>query len=175
MVKLVKTLLLLSFTFSMSFIALPSFAAKPKDSGIYVEGNAGWGKVNIIGAGSNQGFSGSLNLGYQLNPYFAIEGGFTLQPKVIQDSYYGDLAIKGILPIGDTGLDIFGKVGGAVAHAIGSSGFNANTGVVGFFGTGASYWLTENLAVTTQATATTRSGNSIPAMYNVTGGIRILF
>ena len=105
----------------------PVFAAIPQASGIYGEINAGYGKVDETIKNSHQndndGFGAGANLGYKFNPYIAIEGGYIEYPDEDFDNdikgpqnFSVDLALKGILPLGHTGLSLFIKAGGAGVH-----------------------------------------------------------
>lgn len=75
---------------------------------------------------SNQtGVGANINFGYKFNPYIAVEAGIThyAPVKITVTDQYGysnsadlnqlsvDMAVKGILPISNTGLDLFGKAG----------------------------------------------------------------
>ena len=74
------------------------FAATIKPSGVYLEGNVGYAKVNekVENADSdkNTGFGWNINGGYKINPNFAVEAGYTSFP---------DEPVKLVFPEGFTG------------------------------------------------------------------------
>jgi opacity protein-like surface antigen len=165
----------------------PAFAAIPQASGIYGELNAGYGKVDESIRNSHQndndGFGASAFLGYKFNPYLGIEGGYTEYPYEDFDNnikgsenFAVDLALKGILPLGNTGLSIFIKGGGAGVHhkladgTVQVSGAGTHFEPAVFAGFGVDFAILKNLSVNLQATGTTKKSN-VPSMYLFSGGI----
>ncbi len=103
----------------------PAYAIMSAPDGWYAEGNVG--KANIAndtlpGSHSQTGVSGNLNVGYKFMPFFGMEIGYSrFASMTIKDgegnkagdaSFYSyDLAGKGIVPIVDSGFELFAKVG----------------------------------------------------------------
>lgn len=102
------------------------FAAIPVPSGWYLEGNVGSssvhnGKYVNGGSTSGSGLGWNVNAGFRFMPFFGAEIGYTkyadtdgkiLGQKVAKtNSYSYDIAGKGILPISDTGAELFAKLG----------------------------------------------------------------
>jgi len=124
-----------------------AYAAFPPPQGWYVEGNAGFSTVSSKSYSApnirRSGVGWNLNLGYKLTTYFSAEGGYTYYfptriyngPKVGEDRHYAyDFAGKATLPISDSSVDVFGKLGVARVHshikltnASLASGLNLNT------------------------------------------------
>lgn len=105
-------------------------AAFPPPQGWYVEGNGGYSTVssksydapNVRRSGSGW----NLNFGYKLTTFFSAEAGYTHYfptriyngPKLGQDTHYSyDLAAKATLPISDSSVEAFGKLGIARVHS----------------------------------------------------------
>ncbi len=120
-------------------VASSAMAVAPLPTGWYLEGNVGSSKVNDVNfvansSLTNTGVAGNLNLGYKFIPFFATELGYTRYSdstskvngvKVATTKYYSyDIAAKPLLPIGDTGMELFAKLG--VAH-LNSNVSNSNT------------------------------------------------
>ena len=89
---LVNSLIILSALVSTHVFAVETdnFA----DNGFYVVGQVGSGKVDkgflddFMGSTkltNNSGFAGRLGVGYQLNRYFALEGGLAAYPSAVRD------------------------------------------------------------------------------------------
>jgi OmpA-OmpF porin, OOP family len=165
------------------------------DKGIYIDGSLGYGMVNEKAQwaidNNNTGFGWNANLGYKFTRNWALEVGFYDFPS--EDfTYYGytlakadsnyafAIAGKGILPLADR-FSLFGKLGLAVANHDFNNGdayyINAgsHSGAVALLGVGASYALTNNLGLFVQGTATTKSGNTIPAMFLGAVGLSYTF
>jgi OmpA-OmpF porin, OOP family len=94
--------------------------------GWYLEVNAGSTHLSNSpfsnGHVSSSGLGGNINVGYKFMPFFALELGYThyAQTTVKNDNdqkaadvkfYSYDLAGKGILPIVDSGAEVFAKLG----------------------------------------------------------------
>jgi hypothetical protein len=125
-VKRIKLLVLAITSVSALVAATSTLASMPLPIGWYAEGNVGGTSTSNASYGpglstSSPGRGWNLNIGYKFMPYFAGEGGYTSYAKakiksnttsVAQDvhkSYY--LAGKGILPISDSGFELFAKLG----------------------------------------------------------------
>ena len=155
-----------------------AMAAAPLPFGWYVEGNAGTSRSSQVsyGAGtstSDNGFGWNLIGGYKFIPYFGAEVGYTSYAdvyakyngtKVADDSHYSlNIAGKGILPFGDSGVEAFGKFGVARARSHvtieNSDVVSANnlaldlgthTATSYFFGLGADYAFLPNVSAALQ-------------------------
>lgn len=177
-------------------------AVSPLPNAWYLEANGGGSKVTNASYASNSSLSSSgigwnLNVGYKFMPFFAGEIGYTNYAKtsskvngvkIATATYYSyDIAGKPILPIGDTGLELFAKLG--IAHlnanvkASNSSYAKANGIVVStgsknanglYFGLGADYYFLPELAANVQwnrAKGNSKTGNL--NLYSV--GVSYLF
>jgi hypothetical protein len=143
--------------------------------GWYLEGNVGsahLSNTNYPGSTSSSGIGANANLGYKFMPYGALEIGYTYYPntnitaandvKAAEVTHYSyDLAVRGILPIADSGAEAFAKLGAqrivarvsidddAAADALGlSSSSHSSTGL--YIGVGGQYYFTPELAVVVQ-------------------------
>ncbi|HVY53185.1 MAG TPA: outer membrane beta-barrel protein [Gammaproteobacteria bacterium] len=116
--------------FLFSTLTTLAFAAFPPPAGWYIEGNGGYSTVSSKSYGApnvrRSGMGWNLNLGYKLTNFFAAEAGYTHYfptrvyngPKIGQDNHYSyDLAAKAMLPISDSSVNIFGKLGLARVHS----------------------------------------------------------
>lgn len=115
---------------SLSLMASAANAAFPPPQGWYVEANGGYSSISSKSYGvpsiKRSGFGYNFNFGYKITTFFSAEAGYTHYfptrlyngPKVGQDTHYSyDLAIKGILPISDSSVDLFAKFGVARLHS----------------------------------------------------------
>lgn len=149
-----------------------SFAAVSVPTGWYLEGNLGQSKVSNTSYGSgtsadDSGFGWNADLGFKFMPFFGLELGYTHYDttevksggtQFANDKHFSyDLAAKGILPISDSGVELFAKLGvarikshlvttdGAVASTV--SGYNpgtfTDTGL--YMGLGGGYAFTPNI------------------------------
>lgn len=166
-------------------IADPSLPA-----GWYLEGNIGQSKatgkiypgVSVI---KNTGKGWGVNVGYKFMPYVGLEAGFIRYAAtrlnspvqtVARDSHTAyDIAAKGILPFGCSGLELFGKVGVArinsqigVIDSAGAAAYgltfdtSAQTATGLFLGLGISYSVAPNIAINAQwdgARGNSKTGN----------------
>ena len=163
-------------------------AVAPLPSGWYLEGNGGSSRVTNANYApgsslSSSGVGWNLNGGYKFIPFFAAEVGYTKYAnssskisgvKVATATYYSyDLAGRGLLPIGDTGAELFAKLGiarlnsnvkatnAAVSNGVAvATGTNNATGY--YFGLGADYSFMPRLAVNGQwqrAKGNSKTGN----------------
>lgn len=170
-----RILLAMVAGFSVCAMTTPALAIMSTPCGWYIEGNLGSGHLsdlNLPGDTSSSGLAGNVNLGYKFMPYFAAEVGYfqfseteikndfgTKAAKVNHYAY--DLAAKGIVPIIDSGFELFAKAGierniakttiqdTPAANALGvGSGNHSTTGV--FLGVGGQYYIMPELAVNVQ-------------------------
>ncbi len=146
--------------------------------GWYLEGNLGASRISSVSYAPNttissSGLAWNINGGYKFMPYFAAEIGYTSYAnatinfngtKVGKDQAQSyDLAGKAIIPIQDTGGEVFAKLGVARAKAhvtvsnaslLAASGETLNTGQHNstdvYFGLGADYAFMPNTAVNLQ-------------------------
>ncbi len=104
-------------------------AAFPPPQGWYIEGNTGLSTVNSKSYDApnvrRSGVGFNANLGYKLTTFFSGEIGYTHYfptriyngPKLGQDNHYSyDAAVKATVPISDTSVEAFGKLGVARLH-----------------------------------------------------------
>jgi opacity protein-like surface antigen len=123
-------------------IAMPAAALQMSTpEGWYAEANIGTAHlsgVNYEGSTNNNGATYNLNLGYKIMPYAAIEAGYTKykNSKIEIDgetlanvSHYSyDLSAKGILPVYDTGFELFAKLGAQHMRAKATAANSSITG-----------------------------------------------
>jgi hypothetical protein len=119
------TLITLSMT-SITF-ATAKFTTASFPSGFYVEGNVGSSKVtgkSYPGATriSNAGTGWNFDLGYKFNPFLGLEAGYTSYANVkvknsqLTTAYQSqqfayDVAVRGTVPLGTSGIELFAKLG----------------------------------------------------------------
>lgn len=169
------TLALLSVV-AMS-IPVITVAAVPVPYGWYVEGNAGASKASGVSYGSGAsvsgwGFGWNGNGGYKFSPFFAGEVGYTRYATTTitnaadinaADAKHSaiDLVGKGILPISNTGAELFAKLGASYIHTqvsttnqTAAASLSLQTGTnnqVGWFvGAGADYSILPQVPVSLQ-------------------------
>lgn len=146
--------------------------------GWYLEGNLGASKISDVSYAPNTsisttGLGWNVNAGYKFIPYFAAEIGYTSYAngtinfngtKVGKDQAQAvDIAGKAILPIQETGAEIFAKLGMARAKSqvtatntalLAASGESLSTGnhrsTDLYFGLGAAYFFIPSAAVNAQ-------------------------
>jgi hypothetical protein len=193
-------------TFSLATSAFPGCLLNPcggcmsQPCGWYIEGNAGSthirgehlrGDFSTNNSGSGIGYNG--NIGYKFMPYFAIEAGYTRYggKKVTFDSVtlaqltldMYDLAGKGILPIMDSGFELFAKLGAQRLNVRISPNSNGNTFGIGssshthydyFIGIGGQYYLWPELAIVVQWQRA--NGSSTTGTVDlISGGLSFMF
>jgi OOP family OmpA-OmpF porin len=155
-----------------------AFAVPPVPTGWYVEGNAGQSKSSNKNYGtgsssSNTGFGWSGFAGFKFMPFFGAEVGYTgYNEATIKDSsgtqagkdnhYSYEASAKGILPVSDTGVELFAKLGIArlrshvtttnttAASLISNFQTGTNTGTGLYMGVGGDYYFTPNIAANLQ-------------------------
>lgn len=158
-----------------AFISLPVAALEMSaPNGWFLEGNVGsahLSNTNYPGSTSSSGVGGNANLGYKFMPYAAAELGYSRYPstKITAmsttaanvDHYSYDASVRGILPVSDSGVEGFAKVGvqrimshetisdSTVAGAIGlGGGSHSSTGV--YLGVGGQVYFTPEFALVAQ-------------------------
>jgi opacity protein-like surface antigen len=108
--------------------------------GWYLEANGGPARLsNGDGQTSKNGLAYNLNLGYKFMPYVGLEAGYTKykNSKIVVDDityadisrYSWDIALKGMFPITDTGVELIGKLGAQYMKARAVSPDSSVTGV----------------------------------------------
>ena len=168
-----------------------TFADMSQSSGVYAEGNLGWGRVAEEPAGStkteNTGVGLNMSIGYKFNPTIAVEAGVYRYPTEDfgnsegSSNYAGIAAIKGAIPF-DNGFEAFAKVGGAiVSHNLkGKNGGNPAgagdyTGGAILLGAGLGYAFTPNWEGTVQGNVLASADDNIPTMQMLTIGLTYFF
>lgn len=159
-------------------VAVPTFAVASLPCGWYAEGNVGSVTVSDVSYGDDtsakvSGVGWNVNGGYKFMPFFGIDLGYTRYTNgnisidgvnfaQVNSRYSYQLAGKGILPLCDTGVELFAKLGIArlvtslettdsdIADVVPnySSGSRLSTGA--YFGAGAGYNFTPSLAANIQ-------------------------
>lgn len=128
-----------------SIIATTMTGGYAAESGTYV--NAAVGFANIQNWWS-AGTALTVNAGYNFNPYFAAEAGVTwvspitsqynsgsgLSGNYSQNQSFGDIAVKGTLPLSNI-FDAYAKIGIGVGYS--SSSINMNNGLTNYNWNGA--------------------------------------
>ena len=164
---------------SASTTTTPTELVAEISSPAYINVNTGWASIHNLPTGS---WAGSLNAGYNVNPYFALEGGY----NILASSQFGatatsnifDVAAKGTLPLSDV-FSLYGRAGigygidGWSGTATGSPSwlcagqYNSNyaTGLVGL---GGSFALSKHFDLRVEDYA------FIPFSNTMNGGINIV-
>ena len=191
------------------FAGGPSSAVStPVDNsaGFYVNGNLGFGRYGLTSSDVNAfnaaGFNvdrnsiaWSANVGYQFNPYIAVEAGYMQLPyarfTVPGATGHADIDTsaftvdaKGIYPINEQ-FDVFAKAGLAVetqslSGSVGPVVTSNSHQVLPLFGLGVDYNINQNWAVGVQDVATLKRGNITstsyyPATYTALVGVTYKF
>lgn len=161
-------------TLSLMQPALANMMSVPM--GWFLEVNGGsshLSNTNYPGTTSSSGVGGNANLGYKFMPYVAAEIGYSRYPntsiKTFSNGttagevkhYSYDLSARGILPISDSGFEVFAKIGAqrimsrvsiqnsTAADEIGlGSGGHSTTGV--YLGAGGQFYFMPEMAVVAQ-------------------------
>lgn len=174
------------------------FAVMSIPYGWYIEANAGsttLTKKSYPGSASSSGVGGNVNIGYKFIPYLAAEAGYSQYAntsinapsgtKAATDKHYSyDLALRGILPIYKSGVELFAKLGGVhissnvninnnlAASQIGITSSNHND-VNFYLGAGVSYYfMPEFAAVAEWQRANGTSGTGTIDLFS--GGLLLL-
>lgn len=172
---LVKTIKIVA-AIIVAAIGNMALADVPLARGSYVDINVGYSKiVNAQAAANVTGLGFNIDLGYKLMPFFAVEGGYTTY-GASKSSFTGanalDIAIKGILPFQEMGIELFAKLGpdyvnnSKVPNGISPNAFNV------YYALGGAYAMNANMLITlqfAQAAGNSDTGNfqlfSIGASY----------
>lgn len=160
-------------------------------SGVYVSGNLGYGfynekKGNYVNKKDRHSLAWNVNVGYQLNPYFAVEAGYidfanikvSQNGNAVKAKLSGvDLLAKGIMPINDQ-FGVFAKAGmvrldGKLYNA--SATEKAKHHVVPALGLGVSYNLNKQVALNVQDLYTMAVKNSFRQTNTVMAGVSYKF
>lgn len=194
-----KKLLTLLSGLAVLSIATPALAMMSVPYGWYLEGNLGsshTSSTNYPGSISTSGIGGNANLGYKFMPYMGLEMGYTqysnssiknnvgTKAATIKNYSY-DLALRGIVPIADSGFELFAKLGAERVNAkvsINSQTAAAGLGITSsnhsatglYVGIGAQYYVMPELAFNVQwqrAYGNNRTGN----MDLFSGGLSFIF
>lgn len=147
--------------------------------GWYLDGNVGTARVSNSNYGvgssvSNSGWGANVNLGYKFMPFFATEVGYTQYSNstvtvagtnvATIKNYAWDAALKGILPICDSNLELFAKLGvgqlrskltlnnSTLANSLNISTSRTHTGNGYFLGAGGDYLLSSRMPLILQWT-----------------------
>jgi hypothetical protein len=167
-VKGIKIIALALASSAVVISATSAFAACSLPTGFYVEGNVGASKssgksYHSTASASNSGLAWNVNAGYKFMPFLAVEGGASSYAtsniknsagtQFAKDRHYsGDVAVKGIAPVGDSGFEVFAKIGVAElyssfalvnnlpADTAGYSSSSKNNSISPFYGLGADYY-----------------------------------
>jgi hypothetical protein len=157
------------------FVA-PAFAIMSVPYGWYIEGNGGSSHLSNksygIGGSSSSGIGGNGNVGYKFMPFLGVEIGYTRYAntsikapdgtKAGEDTHYSyDIAARGILPISDSGVEAFAKLGAQritshitikdnnAANQVGlTGGRHSSTGL--YMGVGGQFYIYPELAIVAQ-------------------------
>lgn len=175
-VKRIKIIVLAVASAAVVSVVTTASAAVPIPFGWYVEGNVGVTQLSHTSYGSgssvtSKGAGYNINGGYKFSPFFAGEVGVTRYANgtiknagttaATTKQNSADLAGKGILPITDTGFELFAKVGIAwvrtkmkISNAGAANGLTLPSGTTStsnlFIGLGGDYSITPNLPVNIQ-------------------------
>ncbi len=195
-----KLLLAVVSSLTALSVATPTFAVMSVPNGWYLEANAGSSHLSNksygAGSASSSGIGGNANIGYKFMPYVGLEIGYTQYAttsiksqngtKAGQDTHFSyDIAVKGILPIADSGFEGIAKLGAQrikshvslkdnqAANQIGlTSGQHSSTGL--YMGAGGQYYFYPELAVVAQwQRAQGSSGSGTEDLYSI--GISFIF
>ena len=180
-------------------VSQAAFAVMSVPDGWYLEGNAGsssLSKKHYPGSASSSGIGGNANLGYKLMQYLGIEIGYSQYSntriqapngtRAATDKHYSyDLALKGILPIVDSGFEAFAKIGPerisssvsinnqTAANSIGIARSSHSTSGL-YIGAGGQYYVMPELAIVVQWQRA--QGNSSTGTENLfSGGLSFIF
>ena len=161
-------------------------AAFPPPQGWYIEANAGESAISSKSYDApnvrRTGFGYNFNLGYKLTTFFSAEAGYTHYfptriyngPKIGEDTHYSyDLSVKASLPISDSSVEAFAKLGVArlltnlrITSPSFATGLNLNPGTHNatglYMALGLAYYFAPSIAVNIQwarADGNSQTGN----------------
>jgi hypothetical protein len=198
MVRNIKILTVIASTITTFFIAASANAAVALPNGWYAEANVGDSRVKISSppssSVSNSGFGWNANLGYKFTPYFAGEVGYTKYSdadiklsgtKIARDTLYSyQIVGKAILPVSDTGLEVFAKIGAArvnthMVNTNPSVGTVSNPGTTKttslYYGLGAQYSLLPNVPINVQWNRAQGKSSSAKNLDLISAGVAYIF
>lgn len=194
-----KLLRVISGALAFSFIAAPAYAVMSLPFGWYLEGNAGstiLTEKSYPGNDSSSGIGYNANVGYKFMPYLAMELGYSRYADTViknsagnkagTDSHQSwDLAGKGIIPVYETGFEVFAKLGAqrissdiqianqTIANSIGLNNTgHSDTNL--YFGVGAQYYFMPELAVVGQWQRAVGNSNT-GTLSLLSGGLSFIF
>lgn len=179
--------------------ATPALALMSTPYGWYLEANAGSTHLSgksYPGNASPSGIGGSGMLGYKFMPYVASEIQYTRYANTAVDAPGGTLAgtdrhysygllVKGILPISDSGFELFAKLGAqrinssltinnqTAATNIGLTR-NSHSATNAYYGGGLQYYFTPEFAANIQW-ARAQGNSSTATMDLASGGVSFIF
>jgi opacity protein-like surface antigen len=180
--------------FAGGVMAQPDYMYTIKPSGLYFDGNLGWGKsaIQVDGGAKdkNSGLAWNINFGYKFIPHLAAQIGILGSPKVshtgsspgeIKGNYLLILAFKGIIPF-ESGFSLNILAGPAWAHTkfstsmdIDGTSYNGSYHkITAYLGLGADYNLSENFYVGLGFNYSLKV-KPVPSMYSLTGNIGYIF
>ena len=160
--------------------------------GWYVEGNAG--KVRISNNGNSStsktinGVAVNVNIGYKFFPYFGMEIGGTAYPNghatdplgnnITIKSYSYDIAGRAIVPIVNSSVEAFGKLGAirvntSATGAVTGSAKRNTTGL--YVGLGAAYYFVPEFAVNVQWQRGVGNNKSVNTVDLYSAGVSYIF
>ena len=180
-------------SFTGVVMAQPDYLYTIKPSGLYVDGNLGWGKTaaNVDGGTNdkNSGLAWNINFGYKFMPHLAAQIGILGSPKVdegtlgnMKSNYLLILAVKGIVPL-ENGFSLNILAGPARASTKLSKSMTIDDKpseagsyhkITAYLGLGADYNLTESFYVGLGVNYSLKA-KPVPAMYSLTGNIGYIF
>ncbi|SRR3989339_1378181 len=195
---MIRKILFSLFVFALSAAAFAASSySQIETHGVYIDGRFGYGRINgtpTPGTNAKNGdFAWGGDIGYQINPYFAFDGGAMIMPKITVDTttassvtaadtnYLTDVALKGLLPFGSGQRgDLYAKLGAAYMHIDMKDGYSMN-GITGnksafspYGAVGISWAVYPNIRIFAQAESTLKA-RSIPVMYLGTVGLAYYF
>lgn len=186
----------------IAIFSLPAFAVNSYPCGLYFEINYGASEVNDktypanYEIEDNNGPGWNVNAGYKFLPFLGVDLGYTRYDDTeleieeedgsevdAADHHYSvNLALKGILPFLNTGVELFGKVGAAWAYsevdidddASDDNDSNSNSHVGLYVGAGADYVIAHELSVNVQWMRA-YGGDEVGTLNLLSAGINILW
>lgn len=183
-------IVVLSIGYILSIFTTTAMASLGLERGWYVEGNVGYANINNTDFGNNTKIDSSnwgynLNVGYKFIPYFALELGYTrystsdidfnntMVAKYTPNAW--DLTTKAILPIQNSGFNLYAKLGVARISAkmsiydqnvINANHLNITEGTTDatglYYGVGGEYFMWPSTAIHVawvEAIGTSETGN----------------
>lgn len=196
--KRMKLIVLACVSFAISSAAL---AVCPLPCGWYAEGNVGSSHVSGVDYGegvsvNTSGIGWNVNAGYKFMPYFSMDLGYTqygtgnvkfegVKVANITSRYSYQLVAKGILPLCDTGAQLFAKLGIA-RLAVRASAVDSDVDFDGsrttsqyatgaYYGGGGEYYFSPSFAANLQWAMANSNNNSVGNMSLLSVGLSYIF